>query len=230
MEQDKNQLGAEPEQPEATSGATSTEGQRTSKEPRTYSEEEWNQRQSKLDKEANEAKKLAEQASGQAGYWQQEHEALGKQLQELQAEIERKEDAALEGDVEGLSAAKVRRQAVKAKQELEKKEKDLARRESALGAVAKEQAISDLSRQYDVAAETLKIATSYEEAELIAKTINQEREKVHGKGTSEKPFFKPDTGISDAATTSFENTERLYAEGKLTTQEYSEARRKQKID
>ena len=229
MEQEKIQPGAEQEQPSGvTSESTSTEEERTSKEPRTYSEEEWNLRQSKLDEQVSEAKKLAEQTSGQVGYWQQEHETLGKQLQELQAENERKEDAALADDPEGQSAAKVRRQATKAKQESERKEKDVARRESALSVVLKEQAILELSHEYNVEPSVLKIANSWEEAELIAKTIKQEREKVQkGKGESTGGVPKYDKSISDAAGSNFKALEQRFINDPYKYgKEYQEALRK----
>lgn len=214
MEQEKNQPGAEQEQPpRVPSVSTSTEEQITSKEPRTYSEEEWNLRQSKLDEQASDAKRLADQASSQAGYWQTEHEALGKQLQELQAEIERKEDAALGDDAEALSAVKIRRQATKAKQESERKEKDVARRESALSVVLKEQAILELSHEYNVEPSVLKIANSREEAELIAKTIKQEREKVQ-KTSGEPPSF--DRSVSDATGS------RSFTRGQIAKMPYEE--------
>ena len=226
MEQELNQK----EQPtEETSAVTPTEETPTS-EPRTYTEEEWRTFQSKADKQINDATIKAQNAEATLRQLNEDHNLLVKQQQELQAEIERKEDEALEGDVEALSAVKIRRQATKATRELAKKEKDIARRESALTGILREQALSEISRQYTIDPEVLKIATSYEEAEIIAKAIKQEREKLPGKVEPKTPPPHYNRGVSDIPTTSFSNIEKLYAEGHITTQEYTEARRKQNID
>jgi len=233
MEQELNQA----EQPrEETSEVTSTEETPTSQEPRTYTEEEWRTLQGKADKRTYESEQKANKAMADLAQMKEDYEFSVKQQQELQVELERKEDQSLEGDQEALSAAKIRRQATKATRELAKKERDIARREAALGGVMREQAISGISRQYGVEPEVLKFATSYEEAELVAKTIQQEREKLLGKGKPKtspeaKSVPKYDTGISTASGRAYSrewlknaSTEELIAHEKEIDKAFKEGR------
>jgi len=196
MEDELTQKGAPEETP---SPEVSLEEKKLSKEAKTYSEDEIEKLvQSRSDKLTAQLGYKAAEAERQLETLKQDYEDSQRQIQELTAEIERKEDEAFSGDPEGLSAVRAKREAYKAKKALAQEKKELAQRETALGIVLKEQAIASLAKQYDIEPEVFQIASSYQEAENLAKAIERERQKHPKPGGPEKPGFTPDTGVSDA--------------------------------
>ena len=193
MEQDLIPKGAAQEE---ISAATSEVEETTSKQPRTYTEEEWRTFQSKADKQIAEASNRFRETEAHLTRMTEDYQSLSETVKELENEIVRKEETAFEGDTEGLSAAKMRREVIKAKKELAQKEKVIARREEELTKILREQSITEIARQYNVKPELLKYAVSYAEAEELAKAIQQERGLQPLKlATKETPGF--DIGVSD---------------------------------
>jgi ribonuclease D len=122
---------------------------------------------------------------------QSDNQDLVKEIEELQAELSRKEEDAFAGDEDGLKAIRAKRELVKLKKEFAYKERDLKEREESLTKVLREQAISEISQRYDVSPKLLARTVSYEDAEELAKMIVAERPK----SATEPSGF--DTGVSD---------------------------------
>jgi len=200
---------------EETSEVVSTEQTPTSEKQRTYTEEEWKTFQSKADKQIHESQSKASQIEHQLKTLEEDHTSSVKQLQELQQELDRKEEQGAEGDSEALSAIKLRRQARQAKSDVEKKERDIARRERDMASLLKEQYAYDLAKHYDIPVEALKGAESPEAMQVIAL---EEQVKLLGKRNATKDTpkdtLKYDKGISDVGMQGDEAFLRSYGEGK----------------
>lgn len=212
MEQELTQEGTVQEE---TSGTVSTEEKPTSEEPRTYTDEEWKTFQSKADKQIYETSLRATEAEHRLKDLEEDHNLSVKQFQELQQELDRKEEQGAEGDSETLSAIKLRRDTRKAKLEVEKKEKALARREQEMASLYREQYAYDLAKHYGVEVKEL-INTESPEA-MEVKALKLERERLQ-KGQAPKPQY--DKGISDAGGGRTSFTREGIA--KMSYQEYKE--------
>ena len=210
MEQEVKQEGAVTEE---TSQAVSTVEKPTSEEARTYTEEEWKTFQSKADKQIYESQTKATEAEGRLRTLEEDHTSSVKQLQELQQEIDRKEEQGADGDSEALSAIKLRRQARQARVDVEKKERELVHREQQMATLYKEQFAYDLAKHYDVDVKVLLEAESPEAMEVKALKLEREKLQKAETKTPKETTKKFDTGISDVGGMSDEAFLRSYGEG-----------------
>jgi hypothetical protein len=162
---------------------------------KTYTEEEWRTFQGTKDREIGIERTARQHAERELALLKEDHDSTIKRIDELETEIARKEDAAFEGDTEGLSAAKLRREATRIKRDAETKLRDIERREKQLGVVMRQGAITEISQKYGISAKLLEHTKSYQEAEKLAQAIKDEFGKTPTK-VGEVP--RPSRGTSDA--------------------------------
>lgn len=163
----------------------------TTPEPRVYSEEEWDKRQSSIDKQVADIRKQHDEALVQSR----------KQYDETLAQLEARQDAEFlskveegGGDVDAAKRILARDQAAR------KRERDIEGRENTmksqilqLGEVAKQNDANRLAKEYGVDADELLKANDPAEMERIALKLALEASKVEAK----KPV-KTDTNVPSA--------------------------------
>lgn len=158
--------------------------------PRTYTEEEWNKRQSSIDVQMESIRKQGEDTLAK----------MQKQFEDTRAETEKRQDAEFiakvetdGGDVDAARRLVAREQTVRTKErEHETKEQTFKAEMGRAFEVAKRNDADKFARQYGIDdVDALLKAENPVEMELIAVKLSLEKAK-----TQQKPPTKTDSGVS----------------------------------
>jgi len=178
-------------EPEAGAGVAGDEATPKAPEPRVYSSEEWNTRQSSIDKRMDEVQKQHQTAVGkiQANY---ENLLTQQQAQQATAFLKQVEEAG--GDMTAAKAVvELQGKLQQRERELGKKETDFTAQQTQVFEGLKRLDANRLATQYGIDEKPLLEATNPVEMENIALKLAIEKGK-----TERKPPVKTDTGVPSA--------------------------------
>ena len=179
--------------------------------------------QSQIDKRLAPIYQERDAAKQESESYKRNYEDLQRQQEELDAEISRMQDKTYADDPELLKDARGKRQFVKDKRDMERRERELKDGQFALGTQAKALDIADIATKYGVSVKVLERAdvSNRTELEEFAREITGES-KPGGKPPKDEPVY--DTLISDAVPSDFKRLQQNFIDDPATYgKEYKEA-------